>query len=53
MILVQGIMRNNSVIQIILNLDKWFRRRCHLKDFLSGTLATLLSIGVEPFVQFW
>ena len=26
--------------EIILNLDQWFR--CCLKDFLSGTLATLV-----------
>ena len=24
---------------IILNWDKWFRKRCNLKDFLSGALA--------------
>ena len=23
--------------EIILNLGQWFRRRCHFKDFLSGT----------------
>ena len=38
-------------LEIILNLGQWFRR-CHLKDFLSGALATLLSGGVEPFMQF-
>ena len=38
--------------EIILNLDQWFRRRCHLKDFLSGTLVALLFSGAEPFVYF-
>ena len=28
--------------EIILNLGQWFRRRCCLKDFLSGALAALL-----------
>ena len=37
--------------EIILNLGQWFRR-CRLKDFLSGALATLLFSGVEPFMQF-
>ena len=30
--------------EIILNLDRWFRR-FHLKDFLSGALAALLFSG--------
>ena len=25
--------------EVILNLDQWSRRRCHLKDFLPGALA--------------
>ena len=37
--------------EIILNLGQWFRR-CLLKDFLSGALATLLLSGTEPFMQF-
>ena len=37
---------------IILNLGQWFSRRCGLKDFLSGALATLLFDGAEPFMQF-
>ena len=37
---------------IILNFGQWFRRRCCLKDFLSGALVALLFDGVEPFVQF-
>ena len=37
---------------IILNFGHWFRRRCHLKHFLSGSLAALLIGGAEPFVQF-
>ena len=36
--------------EIVLNLGQWFRKRC-LKDFLSGTLATLLFSGAEPFMQ--
>ena len=36
--------------EIILNWGQWFRRRCHLKDFLSGALAALLFIGAEPFM---
>ena len=38
--------------EIIFNLERWFRGRCHLKDFLSRALAALLFGGVEPFVQF-
>ena len=38
--------------EIILNSGQWFRRRCPLKDFLSGALASLLFSGVEPFMQF-
>ena len=48
-ILAEGIKRNNSVI--FLNLGQWFRR-CLLKDFSSGALATLLFIGVELYMQF-
>ena len=36
----------------ILKLGQWFRRRCCLKDFLSGALATLLIGGAELFMQF-
>ena len=28
--------------EIILNLGQWFKKRCHLKDFLSGALVALL-----------
>ena len=38
--------------EIILNLGQWFRRRCFLKDFSSGALATLFFSGAEPFMQF-
>ena len=38
--------------EIILNLGQWFRRRCCLKDFLSGALVTLLFNGAEPFMKF-
>ena len=37
--------------EIILKLDQWFRRRCLLKDFLSGALGALLVSGVEQFKQ--
>ena len=39
-------------IVIIFFLDQWFRRRLHLKDFLSGAMAALLFGGAEPLVQF-
>ena len=35
--------------EIIFNLGQWFRRRCCLKDFLSGALAALLFSGAKPF----
>ena len=38
--------------EIILNLGQWFRRRCRLKDFLSGALVALHFSGVEQFMQF-
>ena len=38
--------------EIILNLGKWFRSRCCLKDFISGALVDLLFGGAEPFMQF-
>ena len=37
--------------EIILNLDKSFRRRC-FKDLLSRALAVLVFSGAEPFMQF-
>ena len=36
--------------EFIWNLVQWFRRRCRLKDFLSGVLAALLFTGAEPFM---
>ena len=36
--------------EIILNLGQWFRRRCCLKDFLSGALAANLFGVAEPFM---
>ena len=50
LLMVQGIWQ---LCKIILNLDQWFRRRCHLKDFLSGALVALEFGGAEPFMQFW
>ena len=38
--------------EIIMILVKWCRRRCRLNDFLSGTLAALLVVGADPFMQF-
>ena len=32
-----------QLCEIILNLGQWFRRRCRLKDFLSGALAAPLT----------
>ena len=43
--------QDEQICEIILNLGQWFRR-CLLKDFLSGALATLLFSGAEPFMQF-
>ena len=39
--------------EIILNLDKWFRRRCLLKIFLIWSSGGPSVSGAEPFVQFW
>ena len=39
--------------EIILNLDQWFRMRCHLKYSLSGALTALMFGRVKPFMQFW
>ena len=38
--------------EIIFNLGQWFRRRCRLKDCLSGALTALLFSGAERFMQF-
>ena len=37
--------------KFISNLGQWFRKRCRLKDFLSGALVALLFSGAEPFMQ--
>ena len=50
---VEGIMQAEQFCEIILILDLWLRRRCHLKYFLSGALAALVFVGAELFVQFW
>ena len=39
--------------EMFFNLDQWFRKRCHLKDFLSGALLALVFSEAEPFMQFW
>ena len=52
-ILVEGIMQEELFCEIILILDQWFRRRCHLKYFLSGALAALVLVGAKLFMQFW
>ena len=44
--------QEEQFFNIILNLDEWFRRTCHLKDFSSGALVALLFSGAEPFRQF-
>ena len=38
--------------EIILNLDKWFRRRCHSKIFLNYSSGAILLNRVGPFVKF-
>ena len=43
----------NKLCKIILNYyGQWFRRRCRLKDFVSGALSVLLFGVAEPFMQF-
>ena len=37
--------------ETILNLGQWFRRKCDLKDFLSGALEAHLFDGAEPVMQ--
>ena len=37
--------------EFILHMGQWFRRRCRLKDFLSGALTALPYSGAEPFMQ--
>ena len=39
--------------EIILNLDHWLRRRCHLKDLLSRALAAFMIRGAKPFMPMW
>ena len=39
-----------KIYELISNLGQWFRRRCCLKDFLSGALAALVFSGAEPFM---
>ena len=39
--------------EIILTLDKWFRRSLSLRNFLFVVLVALLFSGAEAFVQFW
>ena len=38
--------------EIVLKLGQWFRRRCCLKDFLSGALVALFVRREKPFMQF-
>ena len=47
-IYVKGILRKHSV-----NLDQWFRRKCHLNVFQMWSPGSPLFSGVEPFVLFW
>ena len=37
---------------IILNLDRWVRKRCHLKLFLIWRFGGPFYSGVEPFCNF-
>ena len=41
---IEGIMRNNYVM-LFLNVDQWFRRRCHLKIFLIKSSDTIVRFG--------
>ena len=50
-ILVECIMRNNTMN--LFPFGQWFRKRCRLKDLLSGALGALVFSGAEPFMQFW
>ena len=51
--LEEGIMQEEQFCEISLNLGQWFRRRCHLKIFLSGALGALVFVGEEHFMHFW
>ena len=44
--------KEEQFCEIILNLGQWFRRRCLLKDFLSGALATLMFSGANHLCNF-
>ena len=46
-------MQEELFCDFFFNLDQWFRRRCHLKDFLSGALAALVFVEAELFMQLW
>ena len=37
--------------EFVLNLDLWFRRRCHLKQLLSGALQAFVFSGAESFMR--
>ena len=38
--------------EFILNLREWFKRRCCLKDFLSGALAASCSVEWNHLCNF-
>ena len=44
--------KEDQFCESILNFGQWFKRRCRLKDFLSGALAALLCGEAKPFMQF-
>ena len=48
-VLVEDLMRN--MCEIILNLGRQFKKRCHIKNFLFFALAAIL-LQVEPFGKF-
>ena len=38
--------------EIVLNLDKWFRRKCRLKTFHIRSSGGPLFSGMDPFLQY-
>ena len=52
-ILIEGINYEEHFCEIILNLDKRFRRRCCLKIFYLELWQAFLFSEAAPFIQFW
>ena len=45
-------MQEEPFCQIVLILDQWFKRRCHLKYFLSGLWQPLCSLEQNYLCNF-